>query len=151
MDRTLLERTDFSRDDLVALLALDDPADLRALHDAAYAVKVEHVGRTVHFRGIVEFSNICAKDCHYCGIRRSNRDVERFRMSCDEIVEGAVWAHGEGYGSIVLQSGERRDKDFVDFVSEVLERVHDETGGELGVTLSLGCLLYTSPSPRDPE
>jgi biotin synthase len=120
------------------LLQTDDP-DLRAaLMDSAYKMKLEHVGGEVYFRGIIEFSNQCARDCGYCGIRRSNEQVRRFRMPAQEIVKTAQWAYENKYASIVLQSGERRDDEFVEFVETVLESIARLTQGKLRVTLSLG-------------
>jgi len=140
--KDLLERAltpaELTHADLVSLLDLTDADQLRSLYRAAYDVKVREVGKVVFFRGIIEFSNLCAKNCDYCGIRRDNREVERFWMSEDEILVGARWAHESGYGSLVLQGGERRDEEFVDFITSVLQRIHTETDGELGVTLSLG-------------
>ena len=95
--RTLTHR------ELVELLTWPD-AD--ALFAAAYEVKCREIGRFVSFRGLVEFGNICEKDCYYCGIRKSNGNVHRYRMDADEIVREAEWAFKEGYGSLVLQSGE---------------------------------------------
>jgi len=121
-----------------ALLELTAAESRRALHEAAYQVKLETVGPTVYFRGIVELSNICSKDCYYCGIRRSNTAVERYQMSEDEIVRDALWAHEQNYGSIVLQSGERQDQAFTDQITRILERIKAESNNELGITLSLG-------------
>jgi biotin synthase len=123
---------------LRCLLCLDDPAEIQALIAAAYAVKTAQVGRKVFYRGIVEFSNICVRDCLYCGIRRSNRSVARYQLEEAEILAGARFAHANRYGSIVLQAGERQDAQFVDFIERVIARIKAETGGELGITLSLG-------------
>lgn len=120
------------------LLDLSAPDDRQALYKAAYAVKLNTVGPTVYFRGIVELSNICSKDCYYCGIRRSNTAVERYQMSEDEIVREALWAHNQDYGSIVLQSGERQDTAFTEQITRILKRIKSESNGKLGITLSLG-------------
>lgn len=127
-----------AREEIIALLNLADAAEREALYQKAYAIKRQHVGTTVYFRGIIEFSNVCAKDCFYCGIRKSNPHVERYQMTQDEIVNAAIWAHQRGYGSIVLQSGERGDAAFAEFVEQTLLRIRERSGGELGVTLSLG-------------
>ena len=129
---------DLTRQELETLLGLEAEEDLRALYEAAYRVKLATVGNKVYFRGIVEFSNICRKDCFYCGIRHSNQVVKRFQMTHDEIVSAAVWAHENEYGSLVLQSGERNDPAFADFITDILDEVHERTNGELGITLSLG-------------
>lgn len=120
------------------LLEIRDPDELRALYAHAYRVKVREVGNVVYFRGIIECSNVCAKNCYYCGIRRGNRNVQRFEMDEDEIVREALWAFENEYGSAVIQSGERQDAAYIDMIERVLTRVKQETGGKLGITLSLG-------------
>ena len=72
---------------LAFLLGLETPAELEALYRAAYAVKLRYVGNQVHLRGLVEISNICRKNCFYCGIRSGNAKVARFAMSREEILE----------------------------------------------------------------
>jgi biotin synthase len=96
------------------------------------------VGNKVYFRGLIELSNICGKDCYYCGIRKSNPKVARYRMPDDEIVEAAIWAYHEGYGSIVLQAGEIQGDKFTDDIEQIIRKIKSETKGELGITLSLG-------------
>ena len=134
----ILAKEKLSREDLITLLSLTDKKDLDALYDAAYAVKVRNCGKKVFFRGIIEFSNICSKDCFYCGIRKSNNNVERYFLSMDEIIECAHFAYEQGYGSVVLQSGEREDPYFTDFVEEALKEIKKIGNGALGITLSLG-------------
>lgn len=80
------------------------PAD--ELYRRADDVRREAVGDDVHLRGLIEFSNICRNDCLYCGIRRGNRQVQRYRMTDDELVETAKRAVALGFQTIVLQSGE---------------------------------------------
>ncbi len=126
------------RNELIELLSLPEGPALKALHERAYRVKTEHVGKTVYFRGLIEFSNICSKNCYYCGIRGENSKVQRFCMTEDEIAAGALWIWKEGYGSAVLQSGERSDPDFVNFVERILKRIMAETSNGLAVTLCVG-------------
>lgn len=120
------------------LLTLDNPSDLERLYAAAYKVKADNVGKIAWFRGIVEFSNICSKDCYYCGIRRSNSNTSRFTIPEEEIIRSAVWAWEADYGSAVLQSGERHDPDYIEMVERILLEICRRTKGELGITLSLG-------------
>ena len=127
-----------ARADWAALLAADAPTARAALHGAALAVKHREVGPVVRPRGLVEFSNVCARNCRYCGIRRDNRTVRRYTMSDAEIVAAARQVAAAGLGSLVLQAGERRDPAFTDFVTGALEALHAATGGRLAVTLSLG-------------
>ena len=65
--------------ELKELLSLTDPAALRELYDRAYRVKLQYIGPRVSIRGLIEVSNICAKNCFYCGIRRGNHLVKRRR------------------------------------------------------------------------
>lgn len=127
-----------TRSEILAALDNSDPAKDKELFEKAYAVKVREIGKTVHFRGIIEFSNQCVKNCYYCGIRRDNKTVRRFAMTREEVLESAAWAYRNGYGSIVLQSGERTDRDYTDFVLSLLHGIKNLSDGRLGVTLSLG-------------
>ena len=85
-------------------LLTEAPAD--ELYRRADDVRREAVGDDVHLRGLIEFSNICRNDCLYCGIRRGNRQVQRYRMTDEELVETAKRAAALGFQTIVLQSGE---------------------------------------------
>ena len=112
--------------------------DAKALFAAAYAVKVRETGKKVSFRGLIEAGNICEKDCYYCGIRKSNANVNRYRMNAGEIVREAEWAFKTGYGSLVIQSGELTGAANAAFFEDVLGRIHAFGGDAFGVTLSLG-------------
>ena len=126
------------REDLASLLALPAGEATDRLFAAARKKRDTLLGNKVYFRGLVELSNVCTKNCFYCGIRRDNRKVQRYTMSDDEIVSCAVRAWRMGLGSAVLQSGERSDPAFVELIERVLRRIVSETGGDLGITLSLG-------------
>jgi biotin synthase len=115
-----------------------NPVKLEELYREARACAVRHVGTKVYFRGLIEFSNRCVKDCYYCGIRKSNARVTRFSMEEAGILECAKMAQDMNYGSIVLQSGERRDEDYVCFIEGILRKIKVFTSGKLGITLSLG-------------
>lgn len=88
---------------IAELLALDD---FTPVYEAADKVRKENVGDIVHLRAIIEFSNVCRRQCRYCGLNRENHDLQRFRMSPEEIVATARKAVEAGYRTIVLQSGE---------------------------------------------
>lgn len=93
------------------------------------------VGKDIHLRGLIEISNLCNRQCFYCGIRKVNKSVERYSMRQDEILEAARLAESLDYGTVVLQAGE---SGYVsrDFITEVISVIKSETG--LAVTLSLG-------------
>ncbi len=125
-------------DDLKNILQLEGEETLRRLYALAYEVKTRYVGRKVYLRGLIEVSNICAKDCYYCGIRRSNRNTRRFRMSLEEILNEARWSFEHDYGSIVMQSGEIQSPEYADFIEQAITGIKELSGGKLGLTLSLG-------------
>ena len=108
------------------------------LRNYACKTREKFVGNTVHLRGLIEFSNVCTCDCRYCGIRKSNHAVSRYTMSAEEILAAAEYSWKTGYGSVVLQSGERRDDVFVDFVADITREIKKLSSGELGITLSCG-------------
>jgi len=120
------------------LLGLSEPSEIEELYQAAYKVKVDTVGPKLNIRGLIEFSNICNKDCKYCGLRCSNKQVNRYELSVDEIMTAVEIAHKHRMGSLVLQSGERSDKKFIDYVAEVLSTIKNKYGEEFHVTLSSG-------------
>lgn len=139
----VLSQDNFTDDDIIYLLGLTDPDDCEVLRRAAYDLTTRLIGDKVHYRGIVEFSNICPLNCRYCGIRSKNKSVKRYMLSKEEVVEGALWAAENNYGSVCLQSGERRDKKFIRFVEECIREIRQRSVSEklpqgLSMTLSLG-------------
>ncbi len=110
--------------------------------DADFAIELarqrtlERFGRKIWFRGIVEFSNICKCDCHYCGIRCSNHQVFRYRLSPEDILECCAEGYGAGFRTFVLQGGEDgwfTDERMCAIIREIKKRWPD-----CAVTLSLG-------------
>ena len=116
----------------VVRLLTDVPTE--QLYERADRVRRENVGDEVHLRGLIEFSNICRNDCLYCGIRRGNKRVQRYRMSEDELVETARRAVGIGFRTIVLQSGEdlHFDQAMMCRIVEQIKRM------DVALTLSVG-------------
>jgi len=102
---------------------------------SADKVRASTMGDSVHLRGLIEFSNYCRKNCHYCGLRKDNKKVGRYRLSKEEILECALKAEKLGYKTIVLQSGE--DLHFsTEIMSGIIKELKEKT--KLAVTLSLG-------------
>ena len=124
-----------NRREILEWLREEDPARLEDLWRRADSVRRAAVGDAVHLRGLVEISNTCARDCWYCGLRVSNRDLPRYRLSADEILSCARQAVAYGYGTVVLQSGEDYGLK-TDWLAEIVRRIKAET--PLAVTLSLG-------------
>lgn len=108
----ILENDTLSCQDLITLLSITDPVLLEKLYDRAYAVKKKHVGSVAYYRGLIEFSNRCVKDCLYCGIRHSNDGGIRLDMTQAEILAMSQWAYDNEYGSITLQSANEPTKRF---------------------------------------
>ncbi len=93
------------------------------------------VGEDVHLRGLIEFSNYCAGNCLYCGLRKNNRRLVRYRMSPAEIRESARRAAGLGCRTIVLQSGE--DGFYTaEVLADLISRLKEEL--DVAITLSIG-------------
>lgn len=136
--KNILDQEEFSKSDLIELMKIDNKEDLDLLFKKAYEVKAKYVGRKVYYRGLIEISNKCIKNCKYCGIRRDNHKVERFSMSKDEIMEAVKWIYENNYASIALQSGERQDEEFVAFIEDLIKEIKRFSNGKLGITLSLG-------------
>lgn len=99
----LTHSTQLNRTDIIGLLALED---FTPVYRCADDIRQKHVGDTVHLRAIIEFSNVCKRQCIYCGLNRENKELPRFRMSHEEILDTAKAAVAAGYQTIVLQSGE---------------------------------------------
>ncbi len=122
-------------EELVFLLGLTQPEEVEALFAAARAVKQASFGRGIAVRGLIEASNLCAKDCYYCGIRKSNASVERYTLTAEEIYAGALAAQQQGFASVVIQSGELESEAHTAFIESVLQKLAPL---KLGITLSLG-------------
>lgn len=125
-------------EELRFLMNCTDQADLDAIYKKAYEVKARNVDTVAYYRGLIEFSNRCIKNCKYCGIRRENDKTERFDMKRDDIIRMAQWAYDHEYGSITLQSGERTDDAFVDYVVELIRDIKRIGDGSLGITMCVG-------------
>ncbi|MFW6044022.1 MAG: biotin synthase BioB, partial [Marinilabiliaceae bacterium] len=119
------------------LLSLRGKDQQELLNQAGESL-LQNRGNEVYYRGLVEFSNICTKDCYYCGIRKSNKQNERYDLPDEAILQAASFAHEHQYGSLVLQSGERNDPVFVERIDQLLKKIKERTKGALGITLSLG-------------
>lgn len=121
-----------TREEIAGLLGAPEAEE--SLAAAADRVRRAFVGDGVHLRGLIEFSNICRQNCMYCGLRRENDRVERYRLDGDTIVELARKAKGYGYQTVVLQSGED-----LYFTAERLAAIVRRLKAlDLAVTLSVG-------------
>lgn len=99
MDLTL------DRNSLISILEETSAERLQELYGSAYRTKTDNVGDKVYLRALVEISNICCKNCLYCGIRSGNRIPNRYEISEEEVLSAARFAASSGYGSMVIQGG----------------------------------------------
>ena len=135
--KDILLKDILSKEDIITLLSCEG-ADRLLLFQKSAEVKQKYIGNKVWFRGLIEFSNVCGKDCLYCGIRKGNKNLKRYTLSDEEILEAARFAWENRYGSIALQSGELESKAVTDRIENLLHRIKDLSKGELGITLSVG-------------
>lgn len=113
----------------------EEESRLETLWRAADTTRMENVGNEVHLRGLVEISSFCIRRCAYCGLRTEHRNLQRYRMTRDEVLDCADQARAYGYGTVVLQSGE--DYGITrEWIADVVRNIKEQTG--LAVTLSLG-------------
>ncbi len=124
-----------AREQVAALLSPPRLEDEAALFRAADGVRRSVMGDDVHLRAIVEFSSYCVRNCAYCGLRRDNRGLRRYRMSTDEIASVAARAALAGFRTIVLQSGDDLWYSAND-IARIVEAV--KRAADVAVTLSIG-------------
>lgn len=108
----------------------------------AAAVRDRYYGKKVFIRGLIEISNYCKNDCYYCGIRRSNKNCQRYRLSPGEILECAEEGYALGFRTFVLQGGE--DAFYTDEILCGVIRNIKERYPDCALTLSLGERSYES-------
>jgi biotin synthase len=119
----------------IGRLLVSEGSDRDLLFSCADRTRELHVGNDVHLRGIIEFSNYCIKNCFYCGLRRDNSALERYRMTEDEIVEAAGIGIQAGLKTLVLQSGE--DPFFTgDVLARLIGRL--KSSHDVAITMSVG-------------
>lgn len=104
-------------------------------------VREKTIGENVYFRGIIEFSNVCEKNCYYCGIRKSNLQTNRYLMNLPEIKKCLAFIQKANYGSVVLQSGELTTPTTQKFLLKLVKFIH-QTYPQMGITLSCGEFDY---------
>lgn len=110
--------------------------DRQRLFEQADKVRRQYYGTDVYIRGLIEISSFCRNDCLYCGIRRSNGNADRYRLSGEEIFACCEQGYGLGFRTFVLQGGEdsfHTTEWVADIVSAIKEKYSD-----CAVTLSLG-------------
>ncbi len=130
----LIQKGDATDDVFLALLQTDAYDEM--LRAAADQIRRERYGEDVYIRGLIEFTNYCKNDCYYCGIRHGNKNVARYRLSKDEILECCREGYQLGFRTFVLQGGE--DPYYTDeILCEIVASIRAEFP-DCAITLSAG-------------
>lgn len=135
--KEILDQEIFTKENIISLLQ-SEGEERTLLFRKSAEIKEKYIGKKVWFRGLIEFSNICGKDCLYCGIRKGNTNLTRYNLSDEEILAAARFAYTNRYGSIALQSGELESPFVASRIENLLHKIKELSNGELGVTLSVG-------------
>lgn len=125
--------------DLKYLLALEDERQMEALFNYADEVRKRFAGDEILLRGLVEFSNYCRNTCWYCGLNKNNKELQRYRLSSDEIMAAVENIVSTGIKTVVLQSGEDENLD-PHWLKELIECIKSKFN--IAVTLSVGERSY---------
>lgn len=138
----LYETNNASREELLYLIENIDDKSKQLLMEKAHITRLKHFGNKVYMRGLIELTSYCKKDCLYCGLRRSNKEAERYRLSVDDVLECVRKGDKLGYKTFVLQGGEDgyfTDEKMVEIISVVKSEFPNNA-----ITLSLGERSYES-------
>lgn len=128
--------SDADFDELLYLLNNFDDSTREELAKQAQSVSKQKFGNKIYVRGLIEFTSYCKNDCYYCGIRRSNKNAQRYRLSKDDILACCENGYSLGFRTFVLQGGEDgyyTDEMIADIVRSIKEKYPD-----CAVTLSIG-------------
>lgn len=132
----LKENKNLSDEEFLGLLTTEDEETRQYLFETADMVRRENYGTDVYVRGLIEFSNYCKNNCYYCGIRRDNPNVTRYRLSKEEILDCCRDGYELGFRTFVLQSGEDgfyTDKKLLAIIESIRKEFPD-----CAITLSIG-------------
>ncbi len=135
IDKLELEHV-LSKEEFISLIDSRTPELSDYLFAKARKIREKHYGNDVYLRGLIEFTNYCKNDCYYCGIRRSNGNAARYRLTKDQILSCCEEGYGLGFRTFVLQGGEDghySDEVLVDIIKAIKSRHPD-----CALTLSVG-------------
>lgn len=138
----LYKTNDASKEELLYLLDNIDENSKELLIKRANETRKKYYENKVYMRGLIELTSFCKKDCLYCGLRRHNKNADRYRLTLDEILECVRKGDNLGYKTFVLQGGE--DEYFTDDkMVEIIKAIKSEFPDN-AITLSLGERSYDS-------
>lgn len=138
----LYKENNASKEELLFLLENLTEEDKEVLVEKAHLTRMKTYGDKVYMRGLIEFTNFCKRDCVYCGIRRSNKKADRYRLTYEDIMECADIGDKLGYKTYVLQGGEDdyfTDERMVEIIKGIKKKYPNNA-----ITLSLGERSYES-------
>ena len=125
-----------TQNEWTALIAGHSLGDAEYLFERAREIRHRHYHHDVYTRGLIEFTNYCKNDCFYCGIRRSNRMAQRYRLTKEQILDCCSQGYSLGFRTFVLQGGE--DGYFTDeIMADIVSTIHS-LYPDCAITLSLG-------------
>lgn len=130
------ETNDLSDSEFASVLLCDDPEFDEYLSEKARNVREKYYGKDVYLRGLIEFTNYCRNNCYYCGIRNGNKNIERYRLSEEQILSCCSRGYELGFRTFVLQGGE--DPYYSDGILVPLIREIKKRHPDCAVTLSVG-------------
>ncbi len=140
VEREIIDRIEktgrITKEELSILLLSSDDKSMDYLAKRAGETTLRHYGNKIYIRGLIEFTNYCRNDCYYCGIRKSNRNAKRYRLSEEEILSAAGLGYRLGFRTFVLQGGE--DPWFTDEKICALVSAVKSDHPDCAVTLSIG-------------
>lgn len=132
----LKQTRSLTRAEWTSLIHGRTPALAEYLFDLARKTRIRYYGKDIYIRGLIEFTNYCRNDCYYCGIRKSNKNAVRYRLSKEQILSCCENGYQLGFRTFVLQGGEDgwfTEDRMTDIVSGIRQRFPD-----CAITLSIG-------------
>ena len=137
ISKKLIETHSLSKEECLELFSLFDvPESMEYIKEEAVKIRKKYYGTKVFTRGLIEFTNYCKNNCYYCGIRRDNRNIERYRLTEKEILDCCANGYELGFRTFVLQGGEDpwfNDDRMVDIIQSIRQGYPD-----CAITLSIG-------------
>ncbi|MFQ9516490.1 MAG: [FeFe] hydrogenase H-cluster radical SAM maturase HydE [Eubacterium sp.] len=132
----LKNKKNVQKEELRLLLETEDSEVLEYLRQCAEQVRKEIYGNSIYIRGLIEFTNYCTNDCYYCGIRKSNQNAERYRLTKEEILDCCQNGYKLGFRTFVLQGGE--DGYYTkERICDIIKNIHKKFP-DCAITMSIG-------------
>ncbi len=140
--KKLYKTNNASQEELLYLIENIDENSKKLLIEKAHITRIKHYGNKIYMRGLIELTSYCKKDCLYCGLRKSNKNAERYRLSINDVLECVRKGDKLGYKTFVLQGGEDgyfNDEKMIEIISAIKNEFPQNA-----ITLSLGERNYES-------